>query len=198
MAASGRRRNGRQAACDGPKPEAVASAQRRRCLVDGAKPLANASHGRFGEVTALQAAVASVRRVTSGEGSASAARADVVKKEAGPEAVGPINRTQTLALGLSPTVEDTAAQPIQSPRRGRPAASRSQRSGLVWCFPLRWEGRKEGEDARRGDWPTQGERERECRASAPQISSCRPPAVILFLCSQAARACSDGFISPFS
>ena len=100
MAASGRRRNGRQAACDGPKPEAVASAQRRRCFVDGAKPLANASHGRFGEVTALQAAVASVRRVTSGEGSASAARADVVKKEAGPEAVGPINRTQTLALGL--------------------------------------------------------------------------------------------------
>ena len=163
MAASGRRRNGRQAACDGPKPEAVASAQRRRCLVDGAKPLANASHGRFGEVTALQAAVASVRRVTSGEGSASAARADVVKKEAGPEAVGPINRTQTLALGLSPTVEDTA-QPIQSPRRGRPAASRSQRSGLVLPSSV----------GRRGDWPTQGERESAARAP-PKSRPAVPP-----------------------
>lgn len=130
--------------CLGPKP-ATAITRRRR------KSRAEWQPREAGEVTASQG----VRRVTSGEGKASAARADVVaawwgQKDA-TRSRGPYKSDLDAGAGfLSPTVPKSP----EARGAGR-APSRSQRSGggaVVSSSLGRPEG--EGEDARRGDRAT--------------------------------------------
>jgi hypothetical protein len=92
------------------------------------------------------------------------------------------------AVALSPPVEDTA-QPIAQKRQAGSLSLAAVWSGALFGGK---EGRKEGEgeDARRGDRPTQGERVPRER---PQNLVLPSPAVLFFFCSQAARACSDRF-----